>query len=83
MCACHRWVCGTPVSDGQITLELSNVGPFRLLLRPGRAVCQLSLVAMDGPADRPYGTVGVGRYQGQTGPTAARLRLSKRTVECL
>lgn len=63
--------------DGQITLELSNQGPFRLLLRPGRAVCQLSLVAMDGPSDRPYGTAGVGRYQNQAGPTAARPRLSR------
>lgn len=62
-----------PGFDGQITLELKNLGPAPVRLQPGQPVAQLSFDWLDGPADRPYGHPELGsRYQGQTGAVAAR-----------
>lgn len=57
--------------SGQITLELSNVGPLPLDLWPGQRIAQLCVYQLSSPAHRPYGSTGVGRYQGQRGPTAS------------
>lgn len=62
-----------PGFSGQITLELSCVGPAPVKLWPGRPICQLVLQQLQHPAERPYGSPGLGsRYQGQQGATAAR-----------
>jgi dCTP deaminase len=62
-----------PGFSGHITLELSNVGPWELVLRPGMAAGQLVFERMSSAVIHPYGTPGLGsRYQGQHGPTAAR-----------
>ena len=58
-----------PGFRGQITLELSNVNAVPLLLWPGERVAQLCVFRLPSGADHPYGTDGVGRYQGQRGPT--------------
>lgn len=57
--------------DGQITLELFNAGPWALRLDAGVAICQVSFSQMCAPAVRPYGSEGVGHYQGQRGPRGA------------
>ena len=62
-----------PGFTGHITLELSNVANLPITLWPGMKIGQLCLFRLSSPAERPYGTGGVGsRYQGQRGPTPSR-----------
>ncbi len=57
---------------GQITLELSNVATLPITLYPGMRIGQISFLQMTTPADRPYGSPGLGsKYQGQRGATAS------------
>ncbi len=58
---------------GQVTLEICNLGPWRVLLRPGMKIAQVNFTKLTQPCARPYGSSGLGsHYQGQQGPTAAR-----------
>jgi dCTP deaminase len=44
-----------------------------MTLWPGMKIGQLCLFRLSSPAQRPYGSDGVGsRYQGQRGPTPSR-----------
>lgn len=62
-----------PGFSGQITLELANLSPLPILLRPGLSVAQLCLVPLSSPAAYPYGHPDLGsKYQGQRGPVASR-----------
>ncbi len=62
-------------TNGQITLELSNVAPLPIRLWPGMKIAQLSFIQMDAAAERPYGHPSLGsKYQGQSGPVASRYR---------
>lgn len=62
-----------PGFKGQVTLELSNVSAKPIRLTTWMPICQLVFMQMDGPADRPYGSDGLGsHYQGQRGPTPSR-----------
>jgi dCTP deaminase len=62
---------------GHITLELSNVANLPITLWPGMKIGQLCLFRLSSPAERPYGSDGVGsRYQGQRGPTPSRAYLN-------
>lgn len=62
-----------PGFTGHITLELSNVANLPITLWPGMKIGQLCLFQLSAPAERPYGSEGVGsRYQGQRGPTPSR-----------
>lgn len=62
-----------PGFSGQITLELASVAPLPILLWPGMRVGQLCLLRLSSPAERPYGTPGLGsHYQGQHGPTPSQ-----------
>ena len=58
-----------PGFEGQITLELHNVGPHAIRLYSGERVCQLRFHRMAKTADRPYR----GKYQGDSGAVASRL----------
>jgi dCTP deaminase len=59
--------------DGHITLELSNVANLPITLYPGMKIGQISFFEMTTPADRPYGSSGLGsKYRGQRGPTPSR-----------
>lgn len=65
-----------PGFTGHVTLELSNVGPWELTLRPGMPAGQLVFERMSTPVLRPYGSEGLrSRYQGQRGPTGPRALL--------
>ncbi len=58
--------------EGDLTLELSNVANLPITLYAGMKIGQLSFLQMTTPADRPYGSPGLGsKYQGQAGPTAS------------
>ena len=66
-----------PGFTGHITLELSNVANLPITLWPGMKIGQLCLFRLSSPAERPYGSDGVGsRYQGQRGPTPSRAHLN-------
>jgi len=59
-----------PGFHGQITLELSVVGPCRIALEPGMPIGQLVFDVLDRPAEYPYGAAELGsHYQGQRGAT--------------
>jgi dCTP deaminase len=62
-----------PGWDGHVTLELSNVANLPITIYPGMKIGQLSFVQLTEPAERPYGSKGIGsKYQGQGGPTPSR-----------
>ena len=63
-----------PGFEGNITLELSNLGRVPVALHPLMRISQIALHQMTGPAERPYGSTGRGsKYQGQRGPVASRI----------
>ncbi len=55
--------------QGQITLELQNLGPHPRRLCAGLRVAQLVFMQMESPPKRAYGEGGTGHYQGQAGAT--------------
>ncbi len=62
-----------PGYEGQITLELSNLGTAPVALTPGMRVSQLVFTELKNPAERPYGAERGSKYQGQRGPQASRI----------
>ncbi|MDZ4785951.1 MAG: dCTP deaminase [bacterium] len=63
------WIdCGF---NGQVTLELQNLGPYPRKLTAGMRAAQLVFMAMESPPEIAYGEKGKGNYQGQTGATKA------------
>jgi dCTP deaminase len=61
-----------PGFEGQITLEMTLVGPFRVRLKAGMKIGQLRFHLLDQPAVRPYGHIDRdSHYQHQAGPTPA------------
>lgn len=68
-----------PGFDGHVTLELSNLATLPITLYPQMKIGQLAFFQLDRPAERPYGSDGVGsKYQGQRGPTPSRYHLNFR-----
>ena len=62
-----------PGWKGTLTLELANLTRVPIRLYHGLAIAQLSFMALDAPAERPYGHEDLGsHYQGQVDATASR-----------
>ena len=62
-----------PGFQGNITLELQNLGPYPFLLHAGRRIAQLIFIAMESEPEVAYGEPGSSsHYQGQEGTTPAR-----------
>lgn len=62
-----------PGFDGQITLELSNLGTMPILLHPGMKIGQLCFYRLPEPTTLLYGSRAAGsHYQYQAGPTTSR-----------
>jgi dCTP deaminase len=62
-----------PGWDGHVTLELSNVANLPITIYYAMKIGQLSFVQLTEPAEKPYGSGGLGsKYQGQKGPTPSR-----------
>lgn len=57
--------------QGQITLELQNLGPYPRRLAAGMRVAQLVFMGMESAPEVAYGEGGRGNYQGQQGTTRA------------
>jgi dCTP deaminase (EC 3.5.4.13) len=62
-----------PGYQGQITLELSNLGAAPVALAPDMRISQLTFTELTSPAERPYGEDRGSKYQGQKGPQASRI----------
>jgi dCTP deaminase len=63
-----------PGYEGQITLELSNLGAAPVSLTPGMRISQLTFTQLSSPAERPYGSERGSKYQDQSGPQASRIQ---------
>jgi dCTP deaminase len=62
-----------PGFQGTLTLEITNLTRIPIKLYAGRPIAQLSFMALDAPAERPYGHAELGsHYQGQVDATASR-----------
>lgn len=62
-----------PGFEGNITLELQNLGPEPFILDAGRRIAQLIFIAMESEPEIAYGDPGSSsHYQGQRGTTRAR-----------
>jgi dCTP deaminase len=62
-----------PGWKGTLTLELNNLTRVPIKLYPGLLIAQLSFMALDRPAERPYGSTELGsHYQGQRAATESR-----------
>jgi dCTP deaminase len=62
-----------PGFSGSLTLEITNFNSVPIVLRPGLPVAQLSFMALDAPAERPYGHPDLGsHYHGQVDATESR-----------
>ena len=59
-----------PGFSGHVTLEIVNMAPWSISLRPGMPICQVAFDALDGPPTRTYEQTG--RYQGQRQATESR-----------
>ncbi|WP_418886477.1 dCTP deaminase domain-containing protein [Halapricum desulfuricans] len=63
-----------PGYNGQITLELSNLGTAPVALSPGMRISQLTFTELKSPAERPYGEERGSKYQDQEGPQASKIQ---------
>ncbi len=63
-----------PGFNGNVTLEISNLGHIAVALYPGMRVCQLSFEALSSASSLPYaGRRVASKYQGQQLPTISRI----------
>jgi dCTP deaminase len=62
-----------PGFKGTLTLEITNLTRVPIKLWAGKPIAQLSFMALDRPAERPYGHPDLGsHYQGQVESTESR-----------
>jgi deoxycytidine triphosphate deaminase len=62
-----------PGFKGTLTLEITNLTRVPIVLWPGKPIAQLSFMALDRPAERPYGHPDLGsHYHGQSEATESR-----------
>lgn len=67
-----------PGFEGQLTLELYNQTDRTIMLTPGMLIAQLAVARLTSRCVRPYGSKNLrSRYQGQHGPTPARLAVKR------
>jgi dCTP deaminase len=62
-----------PGFTGTLTLEITNLTRVPIKLYAGLPIAQLSFMALDAPAEHPYGSEALGsHYQGQVAATESR-----------
>jgi dCTP deaminase len=66
-----------PGFEGQITLELSNIGSIPVKLYPGMRIAQIVLHQLTSAAEQPYGVARGSNYNNQSGPQPSRIRLDR------
>jgi dCTP deaminase len=71
-----------PGFRGQITLELKNLSMVSIALSTGCTIAQVSFQWLNTPAERPYGSEGLGsHYQDQSGATASAAQESPYAID--
>lgn len=64
--------------QGQLTLEITMLAPLPgIWLMAGMQIAQLSISQSSSDCVAPYGSAGVGRYQGSQGPVESRGRIGR------
>ncbi len=51
-----------PGYHGVLTLEVYNCGPLNLYITPGTRIGQVAFTRLEAPAERPYGSPGLGSH---------------------
>ncbi|WP_414836352.1 dCTP deaminase [Candidatus Nanohalococcus occultus] len=64
--------------DGQITLEIQNLGNVPITIYPEERICQVAFEKMTSEAENPYGEKSDSKYMGQKGATGSRLEKESR-----
>ena len=64
--------------EGQITLEIQNLGNVPITIYPEDRICQMAIETMTSEAENPYGEKADAKYMHQEGATGARLDEEKR-----
>lgn len=64
--------------EGQITLEIQNLGNVPITIYPEDRICQMAIETMTSQAENPYGEKEDSKYMHQEGATGARLDREKR-----
>ncbi|MFB6265730.1 MAG: dCTP deaminase, partial [Candidatus Nanohaloarchaea archaeon] len=67
-----------PGFEGQITLEMQNLGNAPVRVYPEDRICQVVFETMTSEAETPYGEKKNAKYQGQKGATGSKLDSEKR-----
>ncbi len=67
-----------PGFEGDITLEIQNLGNAPVRMYPEDRVCQVAFETMEGEVENPYGDKKDVKYMGQTGATGSKLNREKR-----
>lgn len=67
-----------PGFEGQVTLEIQNLGNVPVTMYPEDRVCQVAFETLTSPAETPYGDKKDSKYMGQEGATGSRLEHEKR-----
>lgn len=62
-----------PGFEGQITLEIQNLGNVPITIYPEDRICQVVFETMTSEAENPYGEKTDSKYMGQSGATGSRL----------
>jgi len=62
-----------PGFEGQITLEIQNLGNVPITIYPEDRICQVVFETMTSKADNPYGDKTDSKYMNQEGATGSRL----------
>lgn len=62
-----------PGFEGQITLEIQNLGNVPITIYPEDRICQVVFETMTSTADNPYGEKKDSKYMNQEGATGSRL----------
>jgi dCTP deaminase len=68
-----------PGFEGQITLEIQNLGNVPITIYPEDRICQVVFETMTSEAENPYGEKTDSKYMGQSGATGSRLDKEKRS----
>ncbi len=63
--------------QGNITLELANMGKMPVALYPGMRICSISFEELSSPAEVPYYKKKHAKYVGQKGPDESRIHEEK------
>ncbi|NND64841.1 MAG: dCTP deaminase [Gammaproteobacteria bacterium] len=58
---------------GQLTLEMINMGPLPLAVKPGIRIAQVSFQRLMTPTSRPYYAKEKAKYRNQTAPIQSRI----------